>query len=367
MASIVVSGDVLRRPRGANLATHLHYLIGLRRLGHSVVYLEGRAEDPGRVVPRAGLTLLRDLLRRCRVDVPVVWVDPDAGLVGGMVWAQLRRMLADADVLLDVGGHCWLEERALPALRVLLDADNGAGAGAIAAPGRQLEHDICFSYRRQPAVDVAGEWLPTIPPVVPRLWYGPAARADMPVRVWADGADAPVGAGDVCGDDAPSSEQLLALPGRITPRPWTALPAGSTLGARLAGAGWAVRAVDEVEASLSSHRAQVVGSQASISFRGEEARHGIWFPSRDAFFLAAGRPVIAVDGALDSWLPTGSGLVTVAGLEEAARAIEAMQGALPRHASAARAIAERVFHFRVVLPSMLEQVLPRPRRLRAAA
>ncbi len=36
MASIVVAGDVLRRPRGSNLATHLHYLIGLRKLGHEV-------------------------------------------------------------------------------------------------------------------------------------------------------------------------------------------------------------------------------------------------------------------------------------------------------------------------------------------
>ena len=85
MASIVVSGDVLRRPSGSNLATHLHYLIGLRKLGHQVTYLEERGlPAPGEGgedarVPRAGLVLLGDLLRRCRVDVPVVWVDSDAG------------------------------------------------------------------------------------------------------------------------------------------------------------------------------------------------------------------------------------------------------------------------------------------------
>ena len=80
MASIVVSGDVLRRPRGSNLAAHLQYLIGLRKLGHEVTYLEERGlphEDvgDGHVVPREGIVLLGDLLRRCRVDIPLVWVD----------------------------------------------------------------------------------------------------------------------------------------------------------------------------------------------------------------------------------------------------------------------------------------------------
>ncbi len=248
---------------------------------------------------------------------------------------------------------------------MLLDADTGDGPGSISEPGRQLEHDVCFSYRRRPAAQLASEWRPTIPPVVPRLWYGPPARTTLPVRVWTDAAGTQSGSS---GGDAPSSEQLLALPGRISPRPWTALPAARAgLGAQLAAAGWTVHPTEEVEATLSSHRAQVLGSQATISFRGEEAPHGIWFSSHDAFFLAAGRPVIALDDALASWLPTGSGLLTADGLDGAAAAIDAVQGALPRHAAAARALAERVFHYRVVLPSMLEQVLSRPRRLRAAA
>lgn len=176
MASIVVSGDVLRRPQGSNLATHLHYLIGLRKLGHEVAYLEDRGapHEGERAVPRAGLVLLGDLLRRCRVDIPVVWVDPDSGLVGGMVWPQLRRRLERADLLLDLGGHCWLEERSLPRRRVLVDVESRA---APACAGRQLDHDLRFSYRREPSVQPDADWLPTIPPVVPRLWYGPPPRA----------------------------------------------------------------------------------------------------------------------------------------------------------------------------------------------
>jgi hypothetical protein len=365
MASIVASGDVMRRPTGSNLATHLHYLIGLRKLGHEVIYLEDRgAGQPGlSAVPRAGLVLLGELLRRCRVDVPLVWVNPDAGLVGGMVWPQLRRRLEKADLLLDLGGHCWLGERSLPRRRVLIDVDTADAP--LPEAGHQLDHDLFFSYHREPSALADADWLPTIPPVVPRLWYGPPTRAELPLRVRADAAAAPPGTGEqsACGV---SPGQLLALPGRISPRPWMALPAAhAALATELEGAGWAIRDAAEADSSLSSYRGNMIGSQAALSLRRGGSAASIWFSSQDACMLAAGRPVIVSDPDLDSWLPAGVGLLTFAGFDGSVSAIERIQGELPRHAAAARNIAERVFHFRVVLPSLLAQALPR--RLEAVA
>jgi hypothetical protein len=370
MASIVVAGGVLRRPTGSNLAAHLHYLIGLRKLGHQVIYLEERgATGPGEPagaaasgVPRAGILLLRDLLRRCRVDVPVVWVDQDAGLVGGMVWAQLRKRLSGADLLLDLGGHCWLAERTLPRRRALVDLRSGP---ALLPAGRQTEHDLYFSYRRRPASLPGAEWQATIPPVVPRLWYGSRTRAELPLRVLTGlerRSSGPQGVGTGDGE----IEDLLALPSRIGPRPWMALPAERRdLAERLAGAGWAVREEATVDASLSTHRGHLIGSQAALSLCGAEAAQDIWFTAEDACFLAAGRPVLSADRTFDSWLPTGSGIITFDGLDGAVDAVTRLQLDLPRHAAAARSIAERVFHFRVVLPSLLDKALPG--RLRAAA
>jgi hypothetical protein len=362
MASIVVSGDVLRRPRGGNLAAHLQYLIGLRKLGHEVTYLEDRGlhvKDPpdAHVVPREGIVLLGDLLRRCRVDIPIVWVDADAGLVGGMIWQQLRTRLCDADLLLDIGGHCFLEERGLPRRRALVDieprTERRSGPSA-----RQAEHDHYFSNRRDPDELPSAEWLPTIPPVVPRLWYGPPARAELPLKVLLGRGSAQGGLGS--GRDGEEAlEQLLELPARLTPRPWTALPGlGSELAQQLAGAGWSVRAEAAVDASLSAHRAQLIGSQACLSFRAATGE-GVWFSAHDASFLAAGRPVIAGDGDLDCWLPTGNGLLTFADLGEAVDAVELVARELPRHSRGAREVAERVFHYSVVLPNLLEQALPR--------
>jgi hypothetical protein len=364
MASIVVSGDVLRRPSGSNLATHLHYLIGLRKLGHEVIYLEERglpapgSDSEEAPVPRAGLVLVGDLLRRCRVDIPVVWVDSDAGLVGGMVWPQLRRSLRGADLLLDIGGHCWLQERALPKRRALLDVDPGEGPAELEAGTRQADHDLYFSNRRDPDERLAAEWLPTIPPVVPRLWYGPPARAELPLKVlvgrgFQEGGLGPDQGGGIAG------EELLALPARLTPRPWTALrDDGSELAAQLAEAGWSVRAEAAVDGSLSAHRGGLIGSQACLSFR-RPGPDSVWFTGHDACFLAAGRPLIVADADLDCWLPTGAGVLTFEDLDGAVDAVELVARELSRHAAAARDVAERVFHFKVVLPALLGQALPR--------
>jgi len=275
-----------------------------------------------------------------------------------MVWPQLRRRLRKTDLLLDIGGHCFLEERSLPRRRVLIDIDERRRGNTSAPASRQLDHDLFFSNRRDPDELLAAEWLPTIPPVVPRLWYGPPARAELPLKVLVGRGFEEGGLGPPQGEGI-AGEQLLALPARLTPRPWTTLPdEDSELAARLAASGWSVRAEAAVDGSLSSHRGQLIGSQACLSLRGHE-RDGVWFTAHDASFLAAGRPLITGDADLECWLPTGTGILTFSDLEGAIDAVEHVARELPRHSAAAREVAERVFHFKVVLPNLLEQALPR--------
>ena len=351
MASIVVSGDVLRRPRGSNLAAHLHYLIGLRKLGHEVAYLEDRGlpwppKRDGHVVPREGLMLLGDLLRRCRVDIPVVWVDADAGLVGGMVWPQLRRRLREADLLLDIGGHCWLEERSLPRRRVLIDIEPRGDLRALGPAARQADHDLYFSNRRDPDELPAAEWLPTIPPVVPRLWYGPPARAELPLKVLVGRGTAQGGLGPAEGrrpaPRAAAGAARAADAASLDGAPATTARSWRSSSPRPAGAcgprpPWMPRSRRTA--------AQLIGSQAlpQLPRRGRTTASGS--RAHDASFLAAGRPLIVGDADLDCWLPTGTGLLTFADLDGAVEAVELVARELPRHAAAARDVAERVFHF----------------------
>ena len=243
-------------------------------------------------MPRAGLVLVGDLLRRCRVDIPVVWVDSDAGLVGGMVWPQLRRRLRGADLLLDIGGHCWLQERSLPKRRALLDVDPGEGP----APARSRGAPGATTISTSPtAATPTSGWPPSGCRRSRRSCRAsgtdrrraPSCRSRCSsVAAFEEGGLGPHQGEGIAG------EELLALPARLTPRPWTALrDDGSELAAQLAAAGWSVRAEAAVDGSLSAHRGQLIGSQACLSFRRQGA-DGVWFTAHDACFLAAGRPLI---------------------------------------------------------------------------
>ena len=82
-----------------------------------------------------------------------------------------------------------------------------------------------------------------------------------------------------------------------------------------------------------------------------ETRGG-WFSDRSAAYLASGRPVIAQDTGLAGLYPVGEGLLTFRTVEEAAAGIEAVCAQYPRHARAAREIAETAFDSDRVLTAL---------------
>src|SRR5262245_56533462 len=132
MARIVVSGYMIRYPLAGMLMAFFHYVLGLHRLGHEVLYIEesgwpcscydpvtGDWQDD----PRTGLRVVRGLLADCGVQVPVCYVNRDSGQVEGTSWEDVKRMLGEADLLLNVGGVCWLPEFRLCRRRALIDLD----------------------------------------------------------------------------------------------------------------------------------------------------------------------------------------------------------------------------------------------------
>jgi hypothetical protein len=84
-----------------------------------------------------------------------------------------------------------------------------------------------------------------------------------------------------------------------------------------------------------------------------------WFSERSARYLAAGRPVVVQDTGFAAALPVGEGLLTFRTPEEAAAAVREVEGDYPRHARAARALAEEYFDSDKVLGRLLEDALAR--------
>ena len=151
MASIVVSGYMLRHPFSDGATICLQLLLGLAQLSEEILYVEGSdwphaCSAIAHVPPdlrHATLLRARETLLMEGAQVPLVWVDQGAGLVEGMVWPQLRARVAQADVLLDMGAACMLDERARAGRRALVDLDTRPAHGEGFAPD---DYDVHFSY-----------------------------------------------------------------------------------------------------------------------------------------------------------------------------------------------------------------------------
>jgi hypothetical protein len=125
----------------------------------------------------------------------------------------------------------------------------------------------------------------------------------------------------------------------------------------LAEKGW--RVVDAAQAcpDLDSYRAYIESSRAEWSVAKNayvQGRSG-WFSERSACYLAAGRPVVVQDTGFSTVLPVGEGIVPFTTLEGAVAAIREVEADYPRHAKAARAIAEEYFDSAKVLTRLLEE------------
>lgn len=375
MASIVVSASMLRNPTAGNVAAVLQYVLGLRLLGHDVLYLEekgwrGSCLDPdtgGQVsFPRASLAFVRALLDEHGARVPVAWVDADAGLVEGMLWPQLHERLAGADLVVELGSPCRLSELRLARVRAFVDVNPLFTQLEAIEP---LEHDLYFTYGANVGLPWCGvptgavEWLPTLPPVIPALWEGPRPWPRSAARVcceWSsyEGVEHD---GAWYGRQDGELERLADMPGRVDVSLELELSyATPRIRERFESAGWILRDPPFGLRALDSYRDHVQTCQALLApahqahvatacgFLGDTAVH----------HLAAGRPVIAQEtGIAEHLTQAGAGLLTFETPAQAARALGQVSADLARHSQAARALANRAFHFRGVLESLLDRSL----------
>jgi hypothetical protein len=119
--------------------------------------------------------------------------------------------------------------------------------------------------------------------------------------------------------------------------------------------GWTVIEADSIP-DMTSYRAYVLGSRGEISIVQNayvEACSGL-FTDRAAHYLAGGRPVLTQSTGFERWLPVGEGVLSFRTVEEAAAAIATINADYERHRRSARALVEEHFHYRRVLPRILE-------------
>jgi glycosyltransferase involved in cell wall biosynthesis len=81
-----------------------------------------------------------------------------------------------------------------------------------------------------------------------------------------------------------------------------------------------------------------------------------WFSDRSVCYLAAGRPVVTMRTGFSRFYPVGDGLFEYSDSEEAAAAIETINGDYRHHSRAARMMAAEYFNSDSVISELMAEV-----------
>jgi hypothetical protein len=381
---VLVFGILFWYPLAGVTYQFLHYLIGLRRLGYDVTYVE----DSGRWVydPRQN-DLSPDATRNIATVAPFLdahgfadrWVFRGCypgGRCYGMSEDRLAQLYREADAFLNVTGAQELrdEHRACPR-RIYVESDPFA-AQVRAALGHEstiatlAAHDTLFSFGENLGAadcDVPVgpfRWHPTRQPVVLDLWSPPdppeTSRGDAPYRTIATwhnrGKEVRYNGETYHWTKDREFLKFLDLPRRRSIA--LELAAGGDEASRrlLRGQGWRLTDPLEVSSSLEAYRRFIQSARCEFTVARDQyvrPRTG-WFSDRSACFLASGRPVITQETGFHKSLPTGEGLFGFSTMDDILTAIDRIESRYEQNARAARAIAEEYFAAEKVLATLME-------------
>jgi hypothetical protein len=383
---IVVLGYVVRGPLGGMAWSDLHYVLGLRDLGHDVWFLEDSDDYPSCVDPvrrtveedpAYGLRFAADLFERVGLGDRWAYHDAHTGSWYGEAASRIRAVCADTDLVLNLAGvnplRPWVAD--VPA-RVLVDKDpvftQLRHLHDPAAMERAALHTAFFTFAEnvgRPECGVPADglpWQPTRHPIWLEGWPAtprPARTARFTTVMQWESYPGVEHDGTSYGTKADSFGPYLDLPRAVRGELELTIGGSAAPVQLLRSHGWEVRDSMETVPDPWAYRAYVQGSAAELAV----AKHAYvvgrtgWFSERSASYLASGRPVVAQDTGFSTWLPPGEGVVSFSNHGEAAAAVEDVLGRYERHAAAAHELAGTYFDSRPVLASLVERaVSPSP-------
>jgi hypothetical protein len=196
------------------------------------------------------------------------------------------------------------------------------------------------------------EWRPTLPPVVLDLWPTRPEPADgaecfTTVATWQNrGKDVRIDGRTYAWSKHHNFLRVVDLP-RLTSQPIElALENVDESTARLLRErGWRLTSAYERSRDTEAYQAHIHASRGEFTVAKDlvaGTRCG-WFSDRSVCYLAAGNPVVTQDTGFDTVLPVGRGLFGFSTAEEAAGALDEINGDYPAHCRAARDIAREHF------------------------
>jgi hypothetical protein len=378
MARIVVGGTMVRYPLGGMNQWLLAWLVGFKRLGHEVYFVEksGWPKSCYDLSKRMmtddcsyGVAVVSALLRRFGLQDKWCFVDA-TGRYHGLTRERVEAVFKSADLFVDLDWNEWLVEAANAQLRVFVDGEPGwcqINIENLRRAGEELPHyDYYYTVGRNVGTDrstapTGGEsWRHISPPVlVERFPYCPVNK-DAPfttVMNWQSNKYVAFD-GTMYRQKDFEFAKFIDLPSRTTTPLEVAVSGKKVPRQQLRDCGWRVRNADDVAVTIDSYKQYILDSRGEFSVAKNVfvAMNCGWLSDREGYYMASGRPVVVQETGFSAHLPCGQGLFAIQTVDEAAAAIETINSNFERHSRWARDIAVEYLDAPKVLGRFLHEL-----------
>lgn len=376
---LIVLGILGQYPLAGIAWQAIHYLVGLRRLGWDVFYVEDSGASPydPRHATRTedhtyALQYIGGAMDRFGLADRWAYVEGVSGRVHGLSRARLDALYREAAGILNLcGATAPRAEHRQGARLIYVETDPvyeqvQIAAGTTTSEGFLASHDVLFTYGENlgaPDCPVPLErfkWLTTRPPVLVEEWpapTGPGPAVFTSIASWENrGKDVTFRGETWRWSKHVNFLRFLELPRRAPQRIRLAMdPGDEAVRARLVAAGWELTDPAPLSGDIDAYRDFIASSRGELTVAKDiyvRPRSG-WFSDRSVCYLAAGRPVVTQDTGFGKYVPTGEGLFAYSTLEEAVDALARVDTDYARHSAAARRVAAEHFTAERVLARLL--------------
>ena len=382
MSLVVVAGAVANKLNlGGEAWVRLSYLLGLRRLGYRVHFLEQISEHtcvdsrgwPAAFEQSENRAYFNRVMEQFDLFATSTLVPTDRE--GKAILPSWLFDLADSSaVLLNISGHLTLAPLLARFRRkVFIDLDPGftqfwhaEGNANTGLAGHDDYFTIASNIGRTGCGIPLGEipWRTTRPPVVLDEWPSqPPVNTSRFTTVanWRGSFGPVTRDGTVFGLKVHEFRKYISLPSFSSAEFEVALnihPDDDKDLQALEGNGWHVANPLAAAGTPDCFRRyiQASGAEFSVAQGIYVQTNSGWFSDRTTRYLASGRPVLVQDTGFSRHLPSQLGLLTFATLAEAIAGVESILSDYDAHAQAARAIAEQYFDSALVLSQLMDDI-----------
>lgn len=379
---IVIAGSIAQKPReGGHTWVFLQYLLGFRRLGWEVLFIDrletsmcrDAAGAPCALEESFNLSRFLDVMARFDLGHSFALMCDGGTRFIGRSRADVLEFAASAACLINIMG--FLDDREIleaARRRVFLDIDPGfpqiwkeLGLADLFAGHDDfvtIGENICQPYCEIPTCGL--KWVTTPQPVVLEEWPAHAEWTSewfTAIATWR-GAYGPVEYnGKTYGLRVHEFRKFIELPVRSSQSFELALDIHADEAAdlaRLRDNGWLLVDPKLTVSGPWAYRAYVQSSKAELMIAKNMyvTSNSGWFSDRSICYLACGRPVLAQDTGFSKNHPVGAGLLSFTTVEQAVDGIREITTNYAEHCRAAREVAEKQFASDVVLTRLLEEL-----------